>query len=681
MHVSKVAFLPPSMLYCILEHCLRHCYAVKQDCTSPLISQEMGMNSHIDIAEQIKTITDESKFLEHLRQKRSGLKSAVYGDAVRKLTAGEKDALQSQGNRAEDWDTILVVESFSTENICHNFFGGECILGNFSGAPIHINKQVSLPSGIYNSTILNSEIGSDSLVNRAALISGYCIESNCVVFECGPVTFCPESYMGNGVDIAVGNENECRAVISFAEMTIPIAEQIAMNSSPDYRDRYHKHIQAYVNECSMLRGIIGRRTHIRYGAKVENCYIGKGATIERAEVSNCTVLSSLSEPVRICGDAKTRNSCIQWGCTVDSFGYVENSILCEHSHVERHGKVFSSIIGPNTGIAEGEVTSGLLGPFIGFHHQALLIAALWPKGKGNVGYGANIGSNHTGKSPDQEIVCGEGLFFGLGVNIKFPGNYADSPYTIIATGVDTLPQKVCFPFSLINKPMVFHAEIPPAFNEIFPGWMLSDNIYAVMRNEIKYRTRDKATRMDITYDVFRPEIVSKMQDAKLRLENISEQKELYLSRDIQGLGKNFLREGNRKTAISAYLLFIEYYVLRGLFERAEILFQKHRKLDKKTLYGSESAHRYWQHQHGIFHQYGYAERSVVDNLTRFKEIVDRIADKTEEAKKKDDARGDRIIDDYSLYHTAASEDWFIRQMREVAHEFTRRIFLLNEAVI
>lgn len=53
-----------------------------------------------------------------------------------------------------------------------------------------------------------------------------------------------------------------------------------------------------------------------------------------------------------------------------------------------------------------------------------------------------MGSNHTGKLNDQEIWPGEGVFYGLGCNIKFPTNMTQAPYTLIATGVTTLPQKV-----------------------------------------------------------------------------------------------------------------------------------------------------------------------------------------------------------------------------------------------
>lgn len=79
-----------------------------------------------------------------------------------------------------------------------------------------------------------------------------------------------------------------------------------------------------------------------------------------------------------------------------------------NSHADKHGKLLGALLGPNSGVSEGEISASLVGPFVGFHHQALLIAAMWPAGKGNVGYGANVGSNHTGKAPDQELRPGEG---------------------------------------------------------------------------------------------------------------------------------------------------------------------------------------------------------------------------------------------------------------------------------
>ena len=195
-------------------------------------------------------------------------------------------------------------------------------------------------------------------------------------------------------------------------------------------------------------------------------------------------------------------------------------MLLEHSHIERQGKVFESILAPNTGVAKGEVSACLMGPFIGFHHQALLISAIWPSGKGNIAYGANVGSNHTAKLPDQEMWPGEAMFLGLGVNVKFPADFTRAPFSLIASSVNTLPQRVTFPFSLINNRSSAHPEIPPALNEIVPGWLLSDNIYFVKRNEAKYKRRNKARRTRIDFEAFRPDTIDLVIDACQRLESV-----------------------------------------------------------------------------------------------------------------------------------------------------------------
>src|SRR5262249_41384678 len=157
----------------------------------------------------------------------------------------------------------------------------------------------------------------------------------------------------------------------------------------------------------------------------------------------------------------------------------ERSVLTERSGAAKHAKVTASLLGPNTAVAQGEVTASLVGPFVGFHHQALLIAALWPEGKGNVSHGANAGCNPTSRAPDQEFRPGEGLFLGLGANVKFPADFTRSPYTVLACGVMTLPQRLAFPFSLVNTPSASWPDVPPAYNELVPGWMLSDNLYAL----------------------------------------------------------------------------------------------------------------------------------------------------------------------------------------------------------
>src|SRR5262249_6641289 len=154
-------------------------------------------------------------------------------------------------------------------------------------------------------------------------------------------------------------------------------------------------------------------------------------------VSDSTILSSQAERAQILSGSCLTSSLVQWGSETATFAVIDRSVLTEHSQVRRHGQISKSILGPNTAVAGGEVTSSLAGPFVSLHHQALLIATVWPSGKGNVSAGARVGANHTSRAPDQECWPGEGMFFGLGVNVKFPADFRAAPYIVIAAGVTT----------------------------------------------------------------------------------------------------------------------------------------------------------------------------------------------------------------------------------------------------
>jgi hypothetical protein len=346
-------------------------------------------------------------------------------------------------------------------------------------------------------------------------------------------------------------------------------------------------------------------------------------------------------------------------------------VLTEHSHVERHGKVTHSIIGPNTGIAEGEVTASLIGPFVGFHHQSMLIGALWPEGKGNVAYGANVGSNHTSKAPDQEIYCGEGVFFGLGVNIKFPADYSRAPYSIFSTGITTLPQRVTFPFSLINSPARRYDGVSPAYNELIPAWVLSDNLYTVERNQGKFKKRNKARRSIFVFDVFRPETIDMMLDARMRLKGVSHVKEVYLEGDLPGTGKNFVTRQSLLKAIETYSLHIEYYCLNGLFARCRQLIDADGD-STLAIYTTPTDNLAWEYCRNCLLNEGYATRTISENLDRLNDISEQLTLSIVASKEKDDIRGKAVMDDYADVHTPALEDPFIK---DVVH--TRQTFMLQ----
>ena len=612
-------------------------------------------------------VLETSAFAASVRElKRAHGRSRLFGDWVRSLTREEIAQLESRGNRSPDWGRVLAAEGFTPSFIASSVFIGDCVLGALGGEDVPVEAAVSLPGGIYDSTIVNSEIGHGCLVSRAAVVSNYVLRERCVVFDVGAVTASRECAFGNGREIAIGIETGGREVLSYAEITIPVAAAVATRRGDrEFLEAYREFVKSYIDACSAPFGVIERGGVIRHTATVENVYVGEGAVIDGATlVQNCTLLSTPDERTGISHGAYVRNSCLQYGCDVSSMAIVDDSVLTEHSHVERHGKVTQSIIGPNTGIAEGEVTASLVGPFVGFHHQSMLIAALWPEGKGNVAYGANVGSNHTSKAPDQEIWCGEGFFFGLGVNVKFPSDFTGAPYSLIATAVDTLPQKVEFPFSLINKPFRAFDVVPPAYNEIFPAWVLSDNLYAVLRNEGKYKKRNKARRTKFVFDVFRKDIVEKMVTARDRLENVGKARELYTDEDIPGLGKNFMMESSRSKGIEVYNFYIEYYALLGFAARVAALVNSGDKGRVASVCKDVTEDPDWEYQRGLMDSEGHGKRSAAENLRRLADIHERIARDTQGSKERDDIRGKNIIADYAEANTQAPNDGFVKETWE-----------------
>ncbi len=592
------------------------------------------------------------------------IRTNQIGTARNLLKPNEIQLLEKQGNRSSDWSKIKVSSDFSTAGIYYNQFLGEVELNHDGIRTIQKLGSIEYQSGIYHSTFYNAKISRGTLINYAGTLNNIVVDENAIIEHCGHLTGEGASTFGNGQELTLVIETGGREVLIFAEITLEIASQISLSrKNIEVLNEYRRFISDYAKKVSSNWAYVGKSVQIFNAGKIVNCFLDYGTKIENVHyLSNSTVLSNLEERTTIVNGAHIENSIIQWGATIDSMGYIERSVLSEHTHIKCHGKVINSIIGANTGIAAGEVISSIVGPFVGFHHQALLIATYWPEGKGNVAYGSNIGSNHTSRAPDQELWPGEGTFFGLGCNIKFPANFSKAPYTIIATGVFTLPQHLEFPFSLISCPSNHFPHISPAYNEIIPGWVLSYNYYFIKRNEAKFAQRNKAKRSHFIFEVLRPEIMNLILVARNKLKDVLP-KEVYTDEDILGLGKNYLMEAHRQIGLSAYNFFIEYYCLRGVRNRLSVLLLKREHAKISDFFSATTQDHRWEHERKLLLQeFGMLEVEVA--LTRLQELELKIAQSVQISKEKDDLRGRDMIPDYNEAHIQASDDPFVKKTWE-----------------
>lgn len=615
--------------------------------------------------ELTKGILDSSEFLAATRpflQKRSP--SRLFGTSVRHLRKEEIAILKDRGNSCSDWNLVFVTRGFDPSKVSESVFFGSCVLGACSGIPTAVDESFSLPCGIYKSIIIDSEIGNNALVYQST-VSRYVVGESAIVFLVQTLSCTGISTFGNGTVLPVGIETGGREITAFADLTIPVAQAVAFGRNrPSFLKSLSAFLRSYIAKCTLDVGVLGAHGVIRRSAKVRNSFLCSGSVVDGATlVDNSTILCSQKEPSRISDGAMVSNSCLQWGCSVSSMAIVESSVLTDHSAVERHAQITHSILGPNTHVAEGEVTASLVGPFVGFHHQSMLIGALWPDGKGNVASGANIGSNHTSRAPDQELLCGEGIFFGLGANIKYPANFTRAPYSVIATGVTTAPQALEFPFSLVKDPECRPDGVSRGLNELVPAWVLSENLYAVLRNEAKFASRNKASHSSLELRVFRPEIIDLLMDARNRLAEVRQTRSWYDRSHIAGVGKNYLFEPSRRAAIDTYAFFVEYYCLCGLLGRLDGLSAT------KGIYSRVTKDALWEHQRAVLIKEGFSKRGLGENLARLIAMQEIVARKTLSAKEKDDGRGRRIINDYDFAHTPAIRDAFVLE----THAATKRM--------
>lgn len=598
---------------------------------------------------------------------------ALGGVPVRLLFRDEITQLEKQGNSSADWSRVLVVEGFDWRWIEHSSFHGDVILGRFA-RQVALVEGLQLPAGIYRSTLANCVIGHNALIRDVKILAGYIVCPGAILLDCGSITCEGETAFGNGGQIPLGIEAGGREVPVYAEIDVESAAAVARSRAQlGFLQRYQEAIEEYIARVRSPRGIIGTAARVRTVPRIRNTFIGPYADLDGATcVSDSTILSGFEEPTLVTSGAAVSDSILQWGSRVTRMAIVERSLVAEHAHVERHGKLSNSMLGPNSCMAAGEVSASLVGPFVNLHHQALLIATLWPEGRGNISYGANVGANHTVKMPDQEFWPGEGAFLGLGVNIKFPANFSQAPYLVAASGVTTLPQKIQFPFSLVRSPTASYANVSPAYNEIIPAWLLTDNLYALKRNERKFKDRNKARRAAFDFRVFRPEIVDLMQSACRRLAGVRHRKEFYTDRDIDGLGKNLLLESHRVSAIEAYRYFIRYYALRRLKTEVAALLSECSDQAAGRLLTTPSDDLSWEHARLILYE-ELGLWNVAEALRQLPAMLDNIARKVADARGRDDERGARIIDDYTEAHVPAARDPVVQQAREEAGNLTREV--------
>jgi hypothetical protein len=414
-----------------------------------------------------------------------------------------------------------------------------------------------LPIGIHSNLLISNSIlhVTSCRVYRNSIVSNTRVSSNTVLINCGLVNTSSSTESlsgGNQLVIAVGAESGGGRTLSLtAEDTmIDVCHQLRTNAKVRQRQKTFPK-----PTTTMALNILSSGCVVRDTPTLQNIQLSPGSSIQAAT----SVRQAVLLPGATVGNACTvSNVLLQWNASILDHSTVSKTLLMEQAHCGPNSLVASSVLGPDVHVSAGEVHASVLGPNTNAHHQSLLIGVLWPMGRGNVGYGANVGSNHTGRIPDQETAAGEGTFWGLSTVIKFPVDLTSAPYSIVAAGVNLPPQRVCMPFSLIM-------EGGNGGNEIVPGWVLQSSPYTLARSETKFATRRTAQRHDFYtgWRIFRPETMELCRTARACL-MVKEGNNTGSQDKTPGIGANVLTKHGRQVGIRAYTQYLRRYALQGL---------------------------------------------------------------------------------------------------------------------
>ncbi len=451
--------------------------------------------------------------------------------------------------------------------------------------------ETSLKPAIKNNTLIkNATIAPGAKVYNNTFISDTFIGPQSSIINCGAI--CNESASRNmdknnklpcfvdEIEIALGPESGGGRPINVRpESTLVDAcTSLGISQPNTIYQGYQGRVMNMKPTPIEINIILG---HVKYTQRATNIYISESATIE----SCSSVVNTILLPQSKLTNSTIESAFLQWKSSITDSN-VSSTILMECSDIGPKSVVADTVIGPDSHVSCGEVHCSLIGPNTNSHHQSLVISALWPMGRGNVGYGSNIGSNHTGRLPDQECAVGEGIFWGLGCIIKYPVDLSRSYYSIVAAGVQLPPSTISMPFSLIMNGSSIDSDGSNR-NEIVPGWLLQSSPYTVLRSEEKFKKRRKAKRHGFYCDwrIIRPSVVDACVDARESLrkleildiaptgqqssvsDNGKDSRRLYTKRNLVGLGENYMTDRGKRVGIQAYTSMIQRYALKGLYDK------------------------------------------------------------------------------------------------------------------
>ncbi len=339
-------------------------------------------------------------------------------NSTRHLTAADIAALSSRGCSAEDWNDILVTDSFSSDGITDCRFSGKVVLEG--RAELH---RIG--------TLRNCLLGDGSSVCDAAFVGAD-----------------GESNFGHGVEAAVINEAGGREIPIYPALTAQTAYLLATGR---HRSQTIDALKEMIRR-EHTAPVAGHMAAVGPGASllgcgiIRNVLVGPDAKLEGAAfLENGTVASRPGQETYIGPGVRMRDFIVCGNSRIDNATQAERCFFGNGTRASALTAV-DSVFFAGSHCDNGEVCNVFAGPYTASHHKSsLLIAGMFSFF--NAGSGTNQ-SNHLLKSgPVHQGIHRRGCKYGSDAYMMLPA--LDGAFTTIIGRHKNHPDTDDFPFSIL----------------------------------------------------------------------------------------------------------------------------------------------------------------------------------------------------------------------------------------
>ena len=434
----------------------------------------------------------------------------------RHLTEEEIAILIQNHNSSTDWSNVMVTDVFNPDQVKNSKFYGHIWIGDLSAQYLNY-KDLNLACGIYNSQIINSEIGNDNAIHHVRYMSKYITGDSVILMNVHDMETSPTPKFGNGILkdseqedkriwIELCNENGGRPILPYDGMQATDAyiwtrnrhDTVLQTKLKEITEKTFANKEGYFSE-------IGDQVVIKNCDMIQDVIIGDHAYLKGVnKIKNVTIHSTETAFTQIGEGCEIVNGIIGYGCRVFYGVKAVRFILSSFSQLKYGARLINSFLGDNSTISCCEVLNSLLFPAHEQHHNTSFLCAALIMGQSNMAAGATIGSNHNSRAADGEIIAKRGFWPGLCVSLKHNSKFAS--YSLIVKGDFLYELDIKTPFSLISTDVRNDRLI------LVPGYWFLYNMYAVMRNSKKFVARDRRTIKNqyLEYDILAPDTINEM---------------------------------------------------------------------------------------------------------------------------------------------------------------------------